>query len=124
MRIKTMCFRVCNTVRSTHFRNKREREHDYKSNVDTHKVVVERTLADKLVEEDVADGHGGFREGLVADSGVVENDETLDGGAASGARQVVHVLSERKNIFYVFRFQKVSSSKLCFSSFSDFRWQA
>ena len=58
----------------------------------TYEVVVERTLADELVEEEVADGHGGVREGVVADAGVEENEETPDGAAASRARQVMHVL--------------------------------
>ena len=58
----------------------------------TYEVVVERTLADELVEEEVADGHGSVRESVVADAGVKENEETLDGATASRARQVMHVL--------------------------------
>ncbi len=58
----------------------------------TYEIVVERTLADELVEEEVADRHGGVREGVVADAGVVEYEETLDGATASRACKVMHVL--------------------------------
>ncbi len=58
----------------------------------TYEIIVERTLADELVEEEVADGHGGIREGVVADAGVEEIEEKSDGDIASRARKVMHVL--------------------------------
>ena len=67
----------------------------------SHKVVVQCSAANGLVEDEVADLDGGLVEGIVTDAQVEQDKQAVDGADARRAGQAMQVLF--KNFFAVGR---------------------